>query len=104
MFPQVLSQTQILLLRRSRIGETTEFLHEIIELDHIIIDVFIAVFGIEFAGEFSRFVGGNLLRCRFYVVANLVARSVVATTSQCELVRGGPITRSAGDLGPIFLK
>ena len=36
------------------------------------------VFGIEFAGEFGCFVGGNLLQCRFDVVANLVARSLIA--------------------------
>jgi hypothetical protein len=72
-FPQVLSQCQALLHRRRRVCEAVELFHEIVELRYIVIDIFVAVLWIEFACQFSGFVGRTFFRGGFDVVADLIA-------------------------------
>ena len=89
----MLSQPQAVLRRRSRLGEAAEFFHQFVELGCVVIDVFVAILRVEVAGQLGSFVRGNLFRRSLDVVANLIARFVIAATSQCELVRRGAITR-----------
>ena len=80
------------------LSDSAELLHQLIQLRDVVIDVFVAVLRIEVAHQFGRFVGRDLLRSRLNVVADLVARFVVAAAREGELVGRGAVAASAGDL------
>src|SRR5438067_7358007 len=57
--------------------DVREFLHEVVELCDVIVDVLVAVLGIEVACELGGFVGGDFLGRGLDVVADLFAGFVV---------------------------
>jgi uncharacterized membrane protein len=62
--------------RRSSRSQSAEFFHQVVQFGDIVVDVFVAIFGIEFARRIGGFVGGDFFWCRFDIVADLVAAFV----------------------------
>src|SRR5205823_6228647 len=74
------------------------------ELGDVIIDVFVAVLGVEVAGEAGGFVSGDLLRRALNIIADLIAGFVSSTAGERKLIGGGAIASTCADLGAIFVE
>src|ERR1700719_2790578 len=91
------------LLRGSLSGGSyaAEFLYQLAQLGSVVIDVFIAVLRVEFAGQFGGFVGRNFLGRSLDVVTDLVPGFVNATAGESKLVSSGAVARGASNLRPV---
>src|SRR2546423_14492030 len=78
-----LQKSGLLCLRRR---DASELLHQLIQLRDVVVDVLVAIFRIEITGEFGSFVGCDLFRRGFDVVADLLAGFVGAAADERELV------------------
>src|SRR2546423_15142391 len=76
------------LLLRPRCRTVCEFLHQLIQLRDVVVDVFVAVLRIEVTRELGSLISSDLLWGGFDVVANLFARLVEAAAGQGELIGG----------------
>src|SRR4051812_20862246 len=79
-------------------GDVRKLLHQIVELRDVVVDVLVAVLRIEISCELRRFVGGDFFWRGFDVVADLLARLVIATARQGELVGRRAVPAARADL------
>src|SRR4051812_15180751 len=84
--------------------DVRELLHQLVELRDVIVDVLVAVLGIEISGELRRFVGGDFFWGGLNVVADLLARLVSATAPRGELVGSRAVAPAGADFRPILIE